>query len=150
MSYAQIAKASGVPTNPIARCLFLLGSGGSLIGLLAGILAMFVTGAYTSSFSGADECAHFLNSYFINSYLREHVGANPLGMHNVILMRTSNEPTSPHSQLSAKEALRVPESPFKRVALLPHDGGPGTTEVYTSAIDIAPDLETVRQPGIPT
>jgi hypothetical protein len=54
------------------------GSAGFLIGLLMGILAIFVTGAYSNGFSGADESAHFLNSYFITSYLKGHVGANPL------------------------------------------------------------------------
>lgn len=52
---------------------------GLCIGLLAGVLALYVTGAYTSGFAGADEPAHFLNSYFISAYLRDHFGANPLG-----------------------------------------------------------------------
>lgn len=79
MSSAPIAGISWPSMNPTARRLFLLGSGGFLIGLLAGILAMFVTSAYTSGFSGADESAHFLNSYFISSYLKGHFGTNPLG-----------------------------------------------------------------------
>jgi hypothetical protein len=61
------------------RRVFGLGLTGMCIGLLSGVLVWLVTGAYASGFSGADESAHFLNSYFISSYLKEHVGSNPLG-----------------------------------------------------------------------
>jgi hypothetical protein len=61
-----------------SRRFFVLGSCGLFTGLLAGVVAMFVTGAYSSGFSGADESAHFLNSYFFSSYLKGHIGANPL------------------------------------------------------------------------
>lgn len=52
--------------------------GGLCVGLVAGLLALFTTGAYTSGFAGADEPAHFLNSYFISAYLRDHFGTDPL------------------------------------------------------------------------
>jgi 4-amino-4-deoxy-L-arabinose transferase-like glycosyltransferase len=34
--------------------------------------------SYLAGFSGADEPSHFLNGYFISSYLKMHFGANPL------------------------------------------------------------------------
>lgn len=34
--------------------------------------------AYFAGFSGADEPSHFLNGYFISSYIKGHLGANPL------------------------------------------------------------------------
>lgn len=39
---------------------------------------MASAGSYAAGFSGADEPSHFLNGYFISSYLKTHFGANPL------------------------------------------------------------------------
>ena len=60
------------------RSLVLLGSGGLIIGLLAGILALLRTHAYSSGFSGADEPAHFLNAYVVSMYLQSWFSSNPM------------------------------------------------------------------------
>jgi hypothetical protein len=49
------------------------------IALLAGLLSWRVSGAWTSGFSGADEPAHFLNSWFVAAYARDALGQDPLG-----------------------------------------------------------------------
>ena len=48
------------------------------LALIVGLLALLVSGAWTAGFSGADEPAHFLNSWFVASYVRDALGANPL------------------------------------------------------------------------
>ena len=48
------------------------------IALAAGVLSLWVSGAWTSGFSGADEPAHFLNSWFVSSYLKDALGQHPL------------------------------------------------------------------------
>jgi len=73
---------------------------------------------------------------------------NRLGTHNVIIVRAGNEPAFPHSQYLA-QALQLPESPFRRVKSLPHGGRAGTTEVYVSTRHATPDLNALRQQGIP-
>jgi hypothetical protein len=52
--------------------------GGYLLALLAGVLVLTLFQAYSAGFSGADEPAHFLNGYFISSYLHGHAGSNPM------------------------------------------------------------------------
>jgi hypothetical protein len=52
--------------------------GGYAIALLAGLLVLAMVHAYSAGFSGADEPAHFLNGYFVSSYLHAHAGANPM------------------------------------------------------------------------
>lgn len=49
-----------------------------LVAVTLGMIAMVSAHAYFAGFSGADEPSHFLNSYFISSYLKGHLGANPL------------------------------------------------------------------------
>lgn len=71
-----------------------------------------------------------------------------LGVHNIIIVRAHNEPAFPHSRYLA-EAMQLPESPFRLVAALRHGGQPGTTEVYASTLRTDPDLNAVRQQGIP-
>ncbi|HEY0149132.1 MAG TPA: glycosyltransferase family 39 protein [Allosphingosinicella sp.] len=58
-------------TLPVLSCAYALA-------LLAGLLSWWVSGAWTSGFSGADEPAHFLNSWFVSAYLRDALGENPL------------------------------------------------------------------------
>jgi len=48
------------------------------LALLAGVLSLWVTGAWSSGFSGADEPAHFLNSWFVAAYVKGALGQNPL------------------------------------------------------------------------
>jgi Na+-driven multidrug efflux pump len=48
------------------------------LAIIVGILFVWISGAWTAGFSGADEPAHFLNSYFIAEYLRTGFGSNPL------------------------------------------------------------------------
>jgi 4-amino-4-deoxy-L-arabinose transferase-like glycosyltransferase len=48
------------------------------LALLLGFVSLLVTGAWTAGFSGADEPAHFLNSWFVASYVRDALGENPL------------------------------------------------------------------------
>ncbi|HEX8585858.1 MAG TPA: glycosyltransferase family 39 protein [Allosphingosinicella sp.] len=48
------------------------------LALLAGVLSLWVTGAWSSGFSGADEPAHFLNSWFVAAYVHDALGQNPL------------------------------------------------------------------------
>ena len=48
------------------------------LALLAGVLSLWVTGAWSSGFSGADEPAHFLNSWFVAAYVQDALGQNPL------------------------------------------------------------------------
>ena len=79
MLHASMPNTAGTRRPPASRRLAALGLGAMGIGLLAGLLSWLVTGAHAGGFSGADESAHFLNSYFISSYLQGHVGANPLG-----------------------------------------------------------------------
>lgn len=74
---------------------------------------------------------------------------NRLGIHNVIVVRAGNEPAFPHS-LYLAQALQLPESPFRRVKELLHTGRPGTTEIYVSTRDSKPDLNAVREQGIPS
>jgi hypothetical protein len=52
--------------------------GGYALALLVGLLALWVSDAFTAGFSGADEPAHFLNSWFIASYAREAFGQDPM------------------------------------------------------------------------
>jgi hypothetical protein len=49
-----------------------------LMAVAIGMAAMSSSHAYWAGFSGADEPSHFLNGYFISSYLKGHFGANPL------------------------------------------------------------------------
>jgi hypothetical protein len=49
-----------------------------LLAVAMGAVAMVSAHAYLAGFSGADEPSHFLNSYFISSYLLGHFGSNPL------------------------------------------------------------------------
>jgi hypothetical protein len=49
-----------------------------LLAVALGAVAMVTAQAYLAGFSGADEPSHFLNGYFISSYLRDHFGSNPL------------------------------------------------------------------------
>jgi 4-amino-4-deoxy-L-arabinose transferase-like glycosyltransferase len=49
-----------------------------LCAILVGVLIVFLTKAYESGFSGADEPSHFLNGYFISDYLVHHFGKNPM------------------------------------------------------------------------
>ena len=53
-------------------------AGGYALALLAGLVSLWVTGAWTAGFSGADEPAHFLNGWFVSLYAREALGQNPL------------------------------------------------------------------------
>ena len=46
--------------------------------LLAGLASLFVSGAWSAGFSGADEPAHFLNTYFLALYASEALGAHPM------------------------------------------------------------------------
>ncbi|HEX8578934.1 MAG TPA: hypothetical protein VF655_04990 [Allosphingosinicella sp.] len=48
------------------------------LALAAGLLSLWVTGAWSSGFSGADEPAHFLNSWFVAAYARDALGQDPL------------------------------------------------------------------------
>jgi hypothetical protein len=48
------------------------------LAMIVGTLFVWISGAWTAGFSGADEPAHFLNSYFIAEYLRTGFGSNPL------------------------------------------------------------------------
>jgi hypothetical protein len=48
------------------------------LALLAGLVSLWVSGAWTSGFSGADEPAHFLNGWFVAAYLGDALGQNPL------------------------------------------------------------------------
>ena len=49
-----------------------------MLAVVIGLGAMASAHAWLSGFSGADEPSHFLNGYFISSYLKGHLGANPL------------------------------------------------------------------------
>lgn len=49
-----------------------------LLAVTLGAIAMIKAQAYLAGFSGADEPSHFLNGYFISSYLKDHFGSNPL------------------------------------------------------------------------
>lgn len=49
-----------------------------LLAVVMGGVAMASAHAYFAGFSGADEPSHFLNGYFISSYLKTHFGSNPL------------------------------------------------------------------------
>ena len=49
-----------------------------LLAVIMGAAAMASAHAYFAGFSGADEPSHFLNGYFISSYLKTHLGGNPL------------------------------------------------------------------------
>ena len=49
-----------------------------LLAAALGTVAMVSAHSYYAGFSGADEPSHFLNGYFISSYLKMHFGANPL------------------------------------------------------------------------
>jgi hypothetical protein len=71
-----------------------------------------------------------------------------LGVHNIVIVRTGPNPAFPHSQ-QLLDALKLPASPFRRIALFQHRGGTGTTEVYESAVEAMPDLNAVRELGIP-
>jgi hypothetical protein len=56
--------------------VFLFGA--YLLAAAIGMIAMVSANAYLAGFSGADEPSHFLNGYFISSYLKGHLGVNPL------------------------------------------------------------------------
>jgi len=47
-------------------------------GVIAGLASLVVSDAWNAGFSGADEPAHFLNTYLIAEYAREALGSNPL------------------------------------------------------------------------
>jgi 4-amino-4-deoxy-L-arabinose transferase-like glycosyltransferase len=49
-----------------------------IAGLAAGLLSLLVSDAWNAGFSGADEPAHFLNTYFIAEYAKNALGSNPL------------------------------------------------------------------------
>lgn len=49
-----------------------------LLMVAIGVVAMMKVKAYSAGFSGADEPSHFLNGYFISSYLKSHFGSNPM------------------------------------------------------------------------
>jgi hypothetical protein len=48
------------------------------LALAAGLLSLLVSGAWSAGFSGADEPAHFLNSWFVSAYVEDALGENPL------------------------------------------------------------------------
>jgi hypothetical protein len=48
------------------------------LALAAGIVSLWVSGAWSAGFSGADEPAHFLNAWFVSLYGREALGQDPL------------------------------------------------------------------------
>jgi hypothetical protein len=48
------------------------------VGILAGLLSLTVSGAWSAGFSGADEPAHFLNTYLVADYLRSAPGSHPM------------------------------------------------------------------------
>lgn len=50
-----------------------------LVALVAGLVAMAVSEAWAAGFSGADEPAHFLNSWFVAQYLQQALGSDPMG-----------------------------------------------------------------------
>jgi hypothetical protein len=47
--------------------------------LIIGLVAMAAADAWRAGFSGADESAHFLNSWFIAAYAQQALGADPMG-----------------------------------------------------------------------
>lgn len=49
-----------------------------LIAAAIGTLAMLWAKAPSAGFTGADEPSHFLNGYFISTYLKDHFGSNPM------------------------------------------------------------------------
>jgi hypothetical protein len=49
-----------------------------VLAVAIGMAEMAGARAWLAGFSGADEPSHFLNGYFISSYLKAHFGANPL------------------------------------------------------------------------
>jgi hypothetical protein len=51
---------------------------GYVLALLAGLLSLWVSGAFNAGFSGADEPAHFLNGWFVSFYERQALGHNPM------------------------------------------------------------------------
>jgi len=55
-----------------------IAAAGYAFALVAGLASLWVTGAWTAGFSGADEPAHFLNAWFVSLYAREALGHNPL------------------------------------------------------------------------
>jgi hypothetical protein len=61
-------RASALPTAAAGYGLALAG----------GIVSLWVSGAWSAGFSGADEPAHFLNAWFVSLYGREALGQNPL------------------------------------------------------------------------
>lgn len=61
-----------------ARAARLIGPAAYLIAIVAGLVALAVSGAWAAGFSGADEPAHFLNSWFVSRYLVDAFGADPM------------------------------------------------------------------------
>ena len=51
---------------------------GYALALVVGGLFLWFSGAWGAGFSGADEPAHFLNSWFVSLYAREALGHNPV------------------------------------------------------------------------
>jgi hypothetical protein len=49
-----------------------------VIAAAIGAFAMIQAQSFSAGFSGADEPSHFLNGYFISSYLQNHFGSNPM------------------------------------------------------------------------
>jgi hypothetical protein len=49
-----------------------------ILAAMIGAVSMIRAQSYLVGFSGADEPSHFLNGYFISSYVKDHFGSNPL------------------------------------------------------------------------
>jgi hypothetical protein len=71
-----------------------------------------------------------------------------LGIKNIVVVRIGESLAFPHSEQLA-EALRLPNSQFRKVATLVHGNRYGTTELYKSTAIVVPDIKAVRQLGIP-
>jgi hypothetical protein len=69
-----------LPDPPLSKrptaAFFLLAY---IVAVAIGAFGVAWARSYQAGFTGADEPAHFLNSYFVADYLRHHLGTNPMG-----------------------------------------------------------------------
>jgi hypothetical protein len=71
-----------------------------------------------------------------------------LGVQNVVLVRARDLPAFPHSvQLLA--ALAEPGSGYHLRAKIPHQGRPGSTDIYQADSVLVPNIALVRSMGMP-
>ena len=73
-----MAASISVPARPVLAWRIPPVAAGYALALAVGLIFLLWSNAWSAGFSGADEPAHFLNSWFVSLYERQALGHNPM------------------------------------------------------------------------